>query len=164
MENLKELARDAFAKSLLGAIFMVGALAAWVAINVVVPPLEIWIKPPINDLEFTAERCINDDLIARVRLDKALYWGGTYAEYKGLILKFTTPEGKIIAWFDYFSDDLQPSESKSESKPDGLSTFRLLMIDACDAEFKAFTEHQSPYTYMRLKMNFGPFTGTPGTN
>lgn len=141
-------------------IVLLVAFLSWIAINIAVPMAEKAIYPPVTSFDITPLTCRGDDLIVRARLDKAEYYGGTYADFQGLTLKLVSLDNKDILWDDWHGET--PTKPRnSVNRPAGTSTFDLILFDACETVFKAHTEHRSPLTWMRIKMKWGPFQGTP---
>lgn len=140
------------------------AFLLWIAVNVFVPMAEKAIYPPVVSFDMVPLTCQGDHLIVRARLNKQEYWGGTDADYKGLTLRLVSLDRKDILWNEWFSEEelraAQRNRNK-KSRPAGLSTFDLILLDTCGKAFTAHTEHVSPITRLRIKMRWGPFFGLP---
>lgn len=139
---------------------------AWVTWNVIGPPVERYIVPPVQSLSFEPVLCYDTHLVARVRLDKTEYWNGSYAEYLALNLRLTDEHGRAIRWYEYSGEwpDRQRPRTGRYSRPAGVTTFNLVLLDACGHRYVAHTEHRSPITGLKIRMLFGPYDGTAPRN
>lgn len=134
-----------------GSIAAVGLVAITVAGKMFGPSVEQAFIQPINDLTFNEFVCVDDDVILRGVLDKAVWPGGQEAEFLGLTLLSVNDKARI-AWRRVDTTDNSPA-----SRPGGIQPIDLYAVGACGVPFTAHTKHASPATGLVLRMTFGPF-------
>ena len=115
------------------------------------PYAEMQFKRPLEYLLLAQVRCEDRDAIVSGVMDKTAYGEGE-AEFLGLTLLSTNIPHTRLPYERVNLGDLSP-----ESRPAGIQTIAIRVLDGCGVNFTAHTRHESPITGLVLPMSFGPF-------